>query len=218
VRHSPSGGVLKPRSFATPRAFRAWLAAHHAAAAELLVRLWKVHARDRGLTYAQALDEVLCFGWIDGVRRALDRDSFTIRFSPRKPRSIWSAINIRHVRRLIAEGRMEAAGLAAFRARDPRRSRVYSFESRPRELAPAYEKRLLAHRAAWAFLSAQAPWYRRTTSFWVMSAKREETRERRLEQLIACSAAGRAIGPLAGLEVRRPGKRLRRGGRRRPSR
>ncbi len=166
------------------------------------MRIWKTRARDRGLGYAQALDEALCFGWIDGVRRALDADSFTIRFSPRKPRSIWSGINIRHVRRLEAEGRMRPAGRAAFRARDPKRSRIYSFESRFRGLPAPFRKRLRAEAAAWAFFTAQAPWYRRTASFWVMSAKREETRERRLAQLIECSAAGRPIAIFAGLRMR----------------
>jgi uncharacterized protein YdeI (YjbR/CyaY-like superfamily) len=170
---------------------------HHGTEQELVVRLFRNHARERGMGYPDALDEALCFGWIDGVRRAFDEDSFTVRFTPRKPKSIWSTVNIRHVERLKAGGRMREPGLAAFARRTESRSRAYSFESKPLALAPAYEKRLRANRRAWAWFRTQAPWYRRTSAFWVMSAKREETRERRLAALIAHSARGARIGPLA---------------------
>src|SRR5260370_1060901 len=125
-------------AFRTPAAFRAWLKAHHKAATELVVRLDKTHAADPGLTYAQALDEALCFGWIDGVRRRVDADSFSVRFAPRRPRSIWSLVNIAHVRRLIKAGRMTKPGLAAFEARDERRTGIYSFERRAARFTPAY--------------------------------------------------------------------------------
>ncbi|HMK38147.1 MAG TPA: YdeI/OmpD-associated family protein [Bacteroidota bacterium] len=193
-----------PGSFASPAAFRAWLKKNHAGTDELIVRLYRVHAADRGITYRQALDEALCFGWIDGVRRSLDTDSFTIRFSPRKPRSIWSLINVAHVKRLIASGRMTRPGLLAFRARDSKRTGVYSFEQRPSKLSPAHVRKFRRNRKAWDFFQDQAPWYRRTSSFWVMNAKREETREKRLDLLIACSARGKPIPALAW--GRKPGR------------
>ena len=160
------------------------------------MRLYKAHAAARGMTYPQALDEALCFGWIDGVRHGLDDESFTIRFSPRKPRSIWSRVNVAHVQRLIRDGRMEKPGLAAFQARSDERTGVYSFERAPVSLAPALERRLKAVPAAWRHFSAQAPWYRRTTLHWIMSAKREETRLKRLAVLIDCSKQGLRIPAL----------------------
>ena len=185
-----------PKSFRTPAAFRAWLEQHHAAASELEIRLFKVHAAHRGITYAQALDEALCFGWIDGVRRRLDQDSFSQRFTPRRPRSIWSRVNIAHVERLKKAARMAQAGLAAFEARDELRTRLYSFEQDRPELAPAHLRAFRANDAAWRFYRRQAPGYRRLTAHWVMSAKMEETRAKRLGILIDCSARGRKIPPL----------------------
>jgi len=155
-----------------------------------------------GLTYREALDQALCFGWIDGVRRAVDDESFSIRFTPRKARSTWSAVNIKRANQLEDEERMHPAGRAAFAAREPRSSRRYSFESKPRELRRDYQKRLRANRRAWTFFRAQAPWYQRTSIFWVMEAKREETRLRRLDELIQRSAKGQAIRLLSGKPVR----------------
>ena len=132
----------------------------------------------------------------DGVRRSLDADSFSVRFSPRMPRSTWSRVNVRHAERLIQAGRMANAGLAAFAAREEGRTGVYSFEQRPTELTPAYLQRLEANEAAWVYYQQEAPWYRRTSSYWVMSAKREDTQLKRLETLINCSAAGIRIAPL----------------------
>lgn len=188
--------AVKPLAFRSPSAFRVWLDQHHRSATEVLVRLWRAHTAARGMTYPQALDEALCFGWIDGVRRSLDADSYLVRFSPRKPRSIWSLVNVAHVERLIAAGRMEASGLAAYRARSERRTGVYSFERAAAKLAPALERRLRAAAAAWRFFGAQAPWYRRTCIHWVMSASRETTRMRRLEILIDCSEKGLRIPAL----------------------
>jgi uncharacterized protein YdeI (YjbR/CyaY-like superfamily) len=147
------------------------------------------------VTYAQALDEALCFGWIDGVRRRVDADSFSVRFTPRKPRSIWSRVNIGHVERLTKSGRMRKPGLAAFEARTAERTGVYSFE-RQATLAPAYARIFRANAAGWAYYQSQPPWYRRTTTHWIMSAKREDTREKRLASLIACSARGTTIPEL----------------------
>jgi uncharacterized protein YdeI (YjbR/CyaY-like superfamily) len=182
-----------PTTFRSPSAFRRWLVANHDKKTELTVRCFRVHAADRGLTYPQALDEALCFGWIDGVRRSGDADSFALRFSPRRPRSIWSRVNIRHAERLIAEGRMAPPGRAAFDARDPSRSGIYSFERDSIKFVPALERTFRRHRAAWSHYQSRPPWYRRTTTHWVMSAKRDETRKRRLATLIACCARGVAI-------------------------
>lgn len=182
--------------FPAPAAWRAWLKANHRSATAIVLQLRKVHV-SRGVTYAEALDEALCFGWIDGVRRAHDADHFTVRFTPRKKGSIWSLVNVRHVERLIAAKRMTATGLQVFQARQAHRTGIYSFEqARPVTLAPALQKRFQANKAAWAWYQASAPYYRRTSAFWVMSAKKDETRERRLATLIACSAEGLKIPPL----------------------
>ena len=186
----------KPTDFKAPAAFRSWLERHHATATELVVRLFKVHAAGRGMTYVQALDEALCFGWIDGVRRSLDSESFTVRFTPRKPRSIWSRVNVAHVERLIAEGRMAPSGLAAYGKREPERTGVYSFERAAARLTPEDLKLFRARRAAWDFFAAQPPGYRRACAHWVTSAKRPETRNRRLATLIEDSAGRRRIRQL----------------------
>ncbi len=185
----------EPRAFASPAAFRCWLEKNHAATAELYVCCYKVSAAERGVTYAQALDEALCFGWIDGVRKSLDADSFSVRFTPRKQGSKWSAVNLRHVARLRAAGRMHVAGEAVFAARDKKKA-GYSYEDRPQELTPAYAKRLRAHARAAAYFSAQAPWYQRACAHWILSAKQPATQERRLAELIACSARGEPVPPL----------------------
>lgn len=186
--------------FRTPAAFRAWLEKHHATAKALELRLFKVHAAHRGLTYAQALDEALCFGWIDGVVHRIDEDSFRQRYSPRRPRSTWSRRNIEHVERLKQAGRMAPAGLAAYGARDEQRTGLYSFEQERPELAPAHVKAIRANEAAWAFYQEQAPGFRRLMAHWIMSAKREETRAKRLALLIDCAARGRRIPQLEALE------------------
>lgn len=187
---------MKPRFFPSASAFRRWLDAHHASSPELLVGFYKVTSGRASITYAEALDAALCFGWIDGVRTGRDAASYTIRFTPRRPGSIWSRVNLRHVRRLTAAGLMAPAGLEAFRERNRARSGLYSFENRPRALAPAYARTFKANRRAWAWFAAQAPWYRRTTAFWVMSARKEETRLRRLAALIASSARGSKVPQL----------------------
>ena len=175
--------------FETAGKFRAWLRAHHARETALLVCIRKAGSSRTGITYAEALDEALCYGWIDGVRRRIDDESFSIRFSPRKPKSIWSRINVAHVKRLIAEGRMQKAGLAAWEAREEKRTGVYSFEQDSHEMPAAFLRTFRADAKAWQWFQAQAPWYRRTLTYWVTSAKKEETRKRRLDELIAKSAA-----------------------------
>ena len=183
-------------AFRTPAAFRAWLKKKGRRADELLLRCYKVSAKHLGVTYAQALDEALCFGWIDGVRRGVDAISFSVRFTPRRKGSIWSRVNIRHVERLIAAGRMTRPGLEAYEARDEKKTGVYSFENRPKKLAPAIVKRFKANAGAWAWFSSQPPYYRRIATWYVMEAKKPETRERRLKTLIDSSKRGRRIPPL----------------------
>ena len=188
-------------SFRSGAAFRRWLAKHHASESALQVRLFKVHAGRLGMTYRDALDEALCHGWIDGVRHALDDDSFLIRFTPRTSRSYWSDVNVRRMRELIAEERVHPAGMAAFSSHDERRSPRYSFESAPAVFDAPGLRRFRANRKAWANFQKQAPWYRRLTTHWVMRAKRPETRSRRLAALIECSANGTQIP-----QLKRPGK------------
>ncbi|HET7437596.1 MAG TPA: YdeI/OmpD-associated family protein [Thermoanaerobaculia bacterium] len=179
--------------FATPADFRRWLEKHHDTAAELLVGFYKVASGRPSITWPQSVDEALCFGWIDGVRKRIDDESYTIRFTPRRKGSIWSAINIRRVNELIAEGRMQPSGLRAFEQRSTDRSAIYSYENRPAELPAEEEATFRKNKKAWRFFSEQAPSYRRVAIYWVMSAKRSETRARRLATLIEDSANGQRL-------------------------
>jgi len=154
---------------------------------ELIVGFYKKDSGKKSVTYPEALDEALCFGWIDGVRRRVDEDSYSIRFTPRKTKSTWSLVNTRRVNELIKLGRMHKTGLGVFKLRDPKRTGIYSFENAPRKLAPEYEKRFRGNRKAWAFFERQPPGYQRLATYWVMSAKQEETRLRRLNLLISNS-------------------------------
>jgi uncharacterized protein YdeI (YjbR/CyaY-like superfamily) len=185
---------MKPKFFSTPAEFREWLEQNHDSASELLIGFHRKSSGKKSITYAEALDEALCFGWIDGVRKKLNETSYVQRFTPRKARSIWSNINVRHVERLKKEGRMHAAGLEAYARRDPQRTGIYSFENEPHTLAPAYEKRFRQNKKAWEFFQQQAPYYKRLMIFRTMSAKKEETQLRRLEQLIEVSAKGERVG------------------------
>ena len=180
--------LMKPKFFNSRERFREWLERHHASAKETLVGFHKKNSGKKSITYAEALDEALCFGWIDGVRRNFDETSYTIRFTPRKPRSIWSLVNVRHVERLQKEGRMHPAGTAAFERRTPERTGIYSFENRPRELSAEFQKEFRKNKPAWEFFQKQPPGYKRLMSFWVMSAKKDETRMVRLKRLIESSA------------------------------
>ena len=188
----------KPKYFATPAAFRAWLEAHHATSTELLVGFYKRGSRKPSITWAESVDEALCFGWIDGVRRSVDDDRYTIRFTPRKARSTWSAVNIKRVAELTKLGRMQPAGMEAFARREEKKSQIYSYEQRnDAAFDDEFERTFRANRRAWEFFQAQPPWYRRTATHWVITAKKEETRRKRLATLIADSAYGRRIRPLA---------------------
>jgi uncharacterized protein YdeI (YjbR/CyaY-like superfamily) len=180
--------------FASPDQFRAWLEQHHDSATEVWLGYWKKHTGRPSLTWSQAVDEALCFGWIDGVLRRVDDERHVQRFTPRKPTSNWSAVNIAKVEQLRAEGRMRPAGEAAFARRRQERSGVYSYEQRDKAaLEPEQDERFRADAAAWAYWTAAPAGYRRMATWWVVSAKKPETRERRLGQLIADCAAGRRL-------------------------
>jgi uncharacterized protein YdeI (YjbR/CyaY-like superfamily) len=174
--------------FADGAAFRAWLEQHHAHAEELELAFYRQGSGRGGITYAEALDEALCFGWIDGLRKKLDANRYTIRFTPRRPRSIWSLVNVRHAQRLVRAGRMREAGAKAFAARTKDRTATYSFENRPEQLPQSLARRFRADAGAWKFFSAQPPGYRRTLIWWVISAKQAATQIRRLERVISVSA------------------------------
>jgi uncharacterized protein YdeI (YjbR/CyaY-like superfamily) len=184
--------AMEPKFFATPAEWRAWLQEHHGTEREVLVGFYRRRSGRPSITWPESVDEALCFGWIDGVRRGRDAESYTIRFTPRQKRSTWSAVNVARVRELEAEGRMHPAGLEAFARRSDDRTAIYSYEQRrAATLSDEQEARLRADPAAWAWFEAQPPWWRRTAAHWVTSAKREETRQRRLEQLVAACAEGR---------------------------
>jgi uncharacterized protein YdeI (YjbR/CyaY-like superfamily) len=188
---------MEPTFFATPADFRAWLERHHESHSELIVGFHKRGSGRPSITWPEAVDQALCFGWIDGVRRRIDDTRYSIRFTPRKARSTWSAVNIRRMKELVEKGLVAPAGLAAFERRTDDRTAIYSHEQRKAaKLEPDQERRLLADERARAFFEAQPPSYRRAAIHWVTSAKKPETRERRLAQLIECSAAGRPVPPL----------------------
>ena len=199
---------MKPRYFASPAEFRRWLDDHHATRDELVVGFHKRATGKPSLTWPESVDEALCYGWIDGIRRRVDAGRYTIRFTPRRAGSIWSAINVRRVGQLSKLGRMQPAGLEAFKKRTANRSRVYSFEQRKKLRLPAgYVRQFKKNADAWRFFNSQPPWYQRTTTWLVISAKKEETRLRRLAGLIRDSAAGRRIGILESPKAGKPESR-----------
>lgn len=184
---------MKPTFFKTPADFGKWLAKHGGTKPELLVGFHKLDSGRPSITWPQSVDEALCFGWIDGVRRRIDEFSYTVRFTPRKTTSIWSAINIARVQALTDLGRMQPAGLKAFAARLEHKSRIYSYEQKTGGLDAASEAKFKTNVAAWTFFQAQPPGYRKLAAWRVTSAKREVTRTQRLEKLIAVSAAGKRL-------------------------
>jgi len=193
---------VKPTFFGTAGELREWLERNHATATELFVGFYKRRSGKPSITWQEMVDEELCFGWIDGVRQGIDEVSYSNRITPRKPRSTWSAVNIARAQELIRLRRMHPAGLKAFERRTDERSAIYSYEQRKSaRLEPGAERSFRANQKAWTFFQAQAPGYRQAATWWVISAKREETRKKRLATLIEDSALGRAIGPLR----RRPG-------------
>ena len=182
--------------FATPAEWRKWLAKHHLKASELWVGFYKKDSGKRSITWPESVDEALCVGWIDGIRKSLDEESYVIRFTPRKRKSVWSNVNVLRVQVLTAEQRMLAAGIAAFEARTPERSGIYAFERETAELSAAEIRAFKKQKTAWKFFAAQPPYYRRVMNWYVISAKRQETRDRRLLHLIEASAIGRRLEAL----------------------
>jgi len=183
-----------PIFFAGPAAFRRWLERHAANASELIVGFWKVGTGKPSLTWSESVDEALCFGWIDGVRRRIDDHAYQIRFTPRKPTSTWSAINIAKVKTLVAEGRMRPAGLEAFARQTDHKSSIYAYEQRATAALTDDEVRAFKrHHTAWRHFEASPPSYRKTILYWIASAKQPATRARRLAQLIDACAEGRRL-------------------------
>jgi uncharacterized protein YdeI (YjbR/CyaY-like superfamily) len=187
---------MKAIFFRSASDLRKWFEKHHATTRELWVGYYKKNSGKPSITWPESVDEALCFGWIDGVRKSVDDLSYAIRFTPRKPGSIWSAVNIRRARRLVDEGRMQPRGLKAYQARQENKSGVYSYEQRREQLEEPYASLLGKNKAARDFFQAQPAGYRKAASWWVISAKKEETRRRRLDRLIEDSAHGRTIPPL----------------------
>jgi uncharacterized protein YdeI (YjbR/CyaY-like superfamily) len=191
---NPQRGVApKPRFFRSSVEFRQWLHQHHATADVLWVGFFKRSTGKARFTWTESVDEALCYGWIDGIRKSVDGSRYTIRFTPRRRASRWSAVNVRRARTLIREGRMRPAGLRAFRARPTAKQDAYSYENRPADLPAAYLRRLRADRRAWAFWRSQPRGYRRTATWWILSAKQESTRLRRLSTLMEDSREGNRI-------------------------
>jgi uncharacterized protein YdeI (YjbR/CyaY-like superfamily) len=187
---------MRPRYFETPEDLRAWLEEHHEMAEELWVGLYKKSSGRPSVTWPEVVDEALCFGWIDGVRKSIDAQRYANRLTPRRPTSSWSAVNVKRFGQLKRQGRIRPAGQRAYDLRTKAKTGVYSYEQRHQVvLDPAFEQRFRAKKKAWAWFQEQAPSYRTTAVYWVMTAKRPETRERRLERLIEDSAAGRRVPP-----------------------
>jgi uncharacterized protein YdeI (YjbR/CyaY-like superfamily) len=188
---------MKPKFFPSPSDWHAWLEEHHEKHEELWVGFHKVGSGKPSVTWPEAVDGALCFGWIDGVRKSLSETSYVIRFTPRRAKSIWSAVNIKRVAELNALGLMRPAGAQAYERRTAKRSEIYAYEQRKgAKLSATYEKQFRANKRAWKFFQAQPPWYRRTASWWVISAKKPETRLKRLIQLIEDSEHERTIREL----------------------
>ncbi len=178
-----------PTFFEAAEDWRKWLEKNHTKSDELWVGYWKKHTGKPSLTWPESVDEALCFGWIDGLRRRIDEETYQIRFTPRRPRSIWSAVNIERFDALLEAGRMTESGRAAFDKKTRERSKVYAYERQNARLSDEFEKRLQNEPRAARFWSSLPAYYKKVTSHWVMSAKRESTRERRLEALISTCAA-----------------------------
>lgn len=184
---------MKPVFFPAPAAFRAWLEKHHKTADELWVGYYRKDSGKPTITWQQSVDEALCFGWIDGIRKKISDEAYTNRFTPRRAGSNWSAINVAKVKQLTRQKRMQPAGLAAFGKRTEKKSRVYTYEQVSHTLAPDLKKRFRANRKAWLFFEQQPPYYRKLMTGWLNGAKQEATRLRRLDKLMAACASGKRI-------------------------
>ena len=183
----------KPVFFPDPAHFRKWLEENHLSESELLIGYYKVHTKKPSMSWSDSVDEALCFGWIDGIRKSIDDESYCIRFTPRNPKSNWSAVNIRKVEELKRLGKMTPAGLVAYEKRQDLRSEIYSYENRPEKMDSILEIRFREQTDAWEYFLMQSPSYQKTIIFWVMSAKRETTRIARLDRLIDACKAGERI-------------------------
>jgi uncharacterized protein YdeI (YjbR/CyaY-like superfamily) len=184
---------LKPKFFRAPTDFGSWLEKNHATATELWVGFYKKDSGKPSITWPESVDQALCFGWIDGIRKQVDEISYQIRFTPRRRGSIWSAINIRRAKELVSQKQMRPAGLKAFETRIENKSGVYSYEQRSSELSEPYAKLLKKNKRAWNFFQTQPPSYRKMIGWWIISAKKEETRVARLAKLISESAKGKRL-------------------------
>ena len=188
---------MKARFFGSQSAWHKWLERHHGQTTGLWVGFYRKNSGKRGISYAESLDEALCFGWIDGIRQSVDALSYAIRFTPRRKGSRWSAVNAKRVQTLIRMVRMQPSGLSAFRDYDAEETDRQTHERRNAQLHASYEGQFRAHRAAWEYFRARPPSYQKLTTWWVMSAKKEETRRRRLATLIECSGQEQVIPPFA---------------------
>jgi uncharacterized protein YdeI (YjbR/CyaY-like superfamily) len=184
---------MAPMFFDSPASFRHWLEANHQSETELIVGYYKVNTKKPSMSWSQSVDEAICFGWIDGIRRSVNEDSYCIRFTPRNPKSNWSAVNIKKVEEMIRLGKMTSAGLAAFERRSNARSALYSYENHPEKLDSELEIQFQEHQKAWTFFNSQAPSYQKTRIYWVISAKQEATKQQRLAKLIGASEAGKRL-------------------------
>lgn len=187
---------MNPIFFSNQLKFREWLKKNHAKKTELLVGFYKVTSGKESITWPQSVDEALCYGWIDGIRKSIDEERYTIRFTPRRPGSNWSAVNIKKMEELKKKGLMQAPGIEAFKHRKEDKSAIYTYEKEPVLLDKAFEKKFKANKAAWNYFQSKAPSYRKTAIGWVMQAKQEITRIKRLESLIRDSEAGKKIKSL----------------------
>lgn len=178
---------MEPKFFPTQTDFRKWLEENYDKETELFVGFYKVGSGKPSVSWSQSVDEALCFGWIDGVRRSIDGESYCIRFTPRKAKSVWSAVNIAKIAELTEQNLMKPAGIAAFANREESKSKIYAYENEPVELSADFERRFRANKKAWEFFEKQANWYRKQMIYWVMSAKQEAARQNRLERLISTS-------------------------------
>ena len=187
---------MQPTFFSNSKDFRKWFEKNHEKSKELLVGFYKVTSGKKSITWPESVDEAICFGWIDGVRKSIDSESYCIRFTPRKPGSIWSAINIKKVEALTQKGLMYPTGIEAYSKRKEHKSKIYSYEKEPEILSNAFLKKFKANKKAWKYFQSMAPSYQRTAIHWVMTAKQEVTKMKRLKELINDSAMGRKIKSL----------------------
>lgn len=186
----------EPTFFPTPEDFRKWLAENHEQEQVLWVGFYKKASNIPSITWPESVEEALCYGWIDGLRKSVDDVSYKIRFTPRRPSSIWSTVNIKLMEKLQAEGRMQPAGLAAWERRKEKKSKIYSYEQMSKKLSEAFLEKLKANPRAWEFFENMAPGYKKNTIYWVMSAKRQETRERRFGIMMESCEQGLLVPPL----------------------